>query len=93
MTGRRDPAAARGFRQRPLEFAEPGKDDTGPVTELGVVGVGKGIDGGGIHVHRRIGQADDYWSFAIIRRRISHSHSILLRRNIASDGWSVHRRR
>jgi hypothetical protein len=28
-------------------------------------------------VHRRVGQANDYWSFTIIWRRISHSHSIL----------------
>jgi hypothetical protein len=37
-------------------------------------------------VHRRIGHADDYWGFTIIGRRISHGHSILYRKNNASDG-------
>jgi hypothetical protein len=37
-------------------------------------------------VHRRIGHTNDYWSFTIIRRRISHDYSILCRTNNASDG-------
>jgi hypothetical protein len=90
---RSDPAARRGVGQRPLQFAEPREDDAGAVGELGVARIGEGIDGGPIHMHSRIGEADDNWSFTIIGRRISHSHSILLRRNIASDGWSAHRRR
>jgi len=28
-------------------------------------------------MHSRIGHTNDYWSFTIIRRRISHDHSIL----------------
>jgi hypothetical protein len=52
---------------------EAREDDTGSVAKLGIARVGKSIDGGRVHVHRRIGQADDNWSFTIIRRRISHS--------------------
>jgi hypothetical protein len=55
-----------------LEFAEPGEDDAGAVRELGVMHIGKGVDGGGVHVHRRVGHTNDYWGFTIIRRRISH---------------------
>jgi hypothetical protein len=83
---RRYPAAAGRVGQRALEFAETGEDDPGAVTELRVARIGKRIDGGRVHVHRRIGQTNDYWCFTIIRRGISHSHSILIRRNIASDG-------
>jgi hypothetical protein len=61
----------------PWSFAEPGEDDAGAVWELGIVRVWKRVDGGGVHVHRRIGHTDDYGSFTIIRRRISHGHSIL----------------
>jgi hypothetical protein len=32
-------------------------------------------------VHGRIGQTNNYRSFTVIRRRISHSHSILVRFN------------
>ncbi len=60
------------LRQRALEFAEPGEDDAGAVRELGVMHIGKGVDGGGVHVHRRVGHTNDYWGFTIIRRRISH---------------------
>ena len=69
-----------------LEFAEPGEDDAGAVWELGIVRVWKRVDGGGVHVHRRICHADDYGSFTIIRRRISHGHSILYQTDNASDG-------
>jgi hypothetical protein len=54
--------------------------------ELGIVRVGKRVDRGGIHMHRRIGHPNDYWSFTIIWRRISHCHSILGRKSNASDG-------
>jgi hypothetical protein len=37
-------------------------------------------------VHRSVGHPNDYWSFAIIWRRISHGHSILCRTKDASDG-------
>jgi len=37
-------------------------------------------------MHRRIGHTNDYWSFTIIRRRISHDYSIPCRTNNASDG-------
>jgi hypothetical protein len=37
-------------------------------------------------MHRRIGHPNDYWSFTIIWRRISHCHSILSRTSNASDG-------
>jgi hypothetical protein len=37
-------------------------------------------------MHRRIGHADDYWSFTIIWRGISHGYSILCGANAASDG-------
>ena len=40
----------------PWSFAEPSKDDTGPVTELGVMRVGERVDRGRLRVHRRIGQ-------------------------------------
>jgi hypothetical protein len=69
-----------------LEFVEPGEDDAGAMGELGIVRVGKRVDGGGVHVHRRIGHPNDYWSFTIIWRRISHCHSILSRTSNASDG-------
>jgi hypothetical protein len=48
--------------------------------------IGKGVDGGGVHVHSRVGHTNDYWGFTIIRRRISHDYSILCRTNNASDG-------
>jgi hypothetical protein len=37
-------------------------------------------------MHRRVGHPNDYWSFTIIWRRISHCHSILGRKSNASDG-------
>jgi hypothetical protein len=37
-------------------------------------------------MHCRIGHTNDYWSFTIIRRRISHDYSIPCRTNNASDG-------
>jgi hypothetical protein len=37
-------------------------------------------------MHCRIGHTNDYWSFTIIRRRISHDYSIPRHTNNVSDG-------
>ena len=58
----------------------------GPAWELGITRVWKRVDGGGVQMHRRIGHTNDYWSFTIIWRRISHGHSILCSTSNASDG-------
>ena len=61
------PAAARGVGERVLKFAKTGEDHIRTVRELGIARIGEGVDRGGVHVHRRIGQTNDYWGFAIIR--------------------------
>jgi len=54
------------------------QDHTCAVGVLRITGVGERVDRGCIHVHRRVGQSDNYWSFSVIRR-LGHSHSILRR--------------
>ncbi|SHS85960.1 Uncharacterised protein [Mycobacteroides abscessus subsp. abscessus] len=71
----RHPTAAGGLRDRTLKLAQTAENYGNAFAVLRVAGVGQGVDGGRVHVHRGIDEADNDWGFSVIRHDFRHDPS------------------